>query len=106
MFEIVNKPVSILTTASNYENRYVKGIRLSRFGASWLKAGGCRTDHAGFILWMMNIPFENEKGEIEYISQDDAQDAYDMMTMGKFELENSIREFLIHWDSKHRKWVE
>ena len=55
---------------------------------------------------MMNIPFENEKGEIEYISQDDAQDAYDMMTMGKFELENSIREFLIHWDSKHRKWVE
>ena len=49
---------------------------------------------------MMNIPFKNENGEIVYISQDDAEDAYEMMSCGKLELEMNIRKFLSeYWDT-------
>ncbi len=99
----MNIPKSILTSPSNHKNRLVKGIEIVRYGASWLNAGGDIDDHDGFILWMINIPFENENGEVEYISQDDAQDAYDLMNTGKFELEYTVREFLKHWDGENYK---
>ena len=80
-------------TPQNYSNKKIFGIHMSRFGASWLNAGGSICDSNGFIIWMMNIPFKNEKNETVYISQDDAEDAYWMMSCGKFELQCSVRDF-------------
>ena len=69
------------------------GIDLSRFGASWLNAGGKYYDQDGFLVWMMNCPFKDKDGNIVYPSQDDAEDAYWMMSCGKMELEHDIRKF-------------
>lgn len=80
-------------TPMNVSNKKIFGIHMSRFGASWLNAGGRFNDRDGFILWMMNIPFKNDDGTIEYISQDDAEDAYWMMTCGKMELEHDVCRF-------------
>lgn len=102
----MNIPKLILTSPSNHKNRMIKGIEIVRYGASWLRSGGDIDDNAGFILWMTNVPFKNKKGEIEYISQDDAQDAYDMMRTGKFELECNAREFLKFWDRKTKTYKE
>ena len=101
----MNKPVfSIRKTPHKWKNEMVMGISLSRYGASWLHAGGDWTDRDGFVLWMMNIPFENENGEIVYISQDDAEDAYEMMSCGKLELEINIRKFLSeYWDTNKQE---
>ncbi len=101
----MNKPVfSIRTTPHKWKNEQVMGISLSRYGASWLHSGGKWYDRDGFILWMMNIPFENETGEIVYISQDDAEDAYEMMSCGKLELEMNVGGFFSkYWDKDECK---
>lgn len=80
-------------------------IHLSRFGASWIKAGGRSDDMDGFLVWMMNIPFEEENGSISYINQDDAEDAYWMMNCGKMELEHSAREFIVKRGIDERGYV-
>lgn len=103
----MNIPVcGIRENPRDYSNKHVMGIRMNRYGASWLNAGGDFNDQEGFLLWMMNIPFENDKGEIEYISQDDAEDAYDLMNMGKCELESTVRDFLKHWDAEEQEYTE
>lgn len=103
----MNIPVcGIRENPRDYSNKYVMGIRMNRYGASWLNAGGKFWDREGFLLWMMNIPFENEKGETEFISQDDAEDAYDLMSMGKFELERSVEEFRKHWNEEEEEYTE
>ena len=80
-------------TPMDVSNKKIFGIHMSRFCASWLNAGGLFEDRDGFILWMMNIPFENDDCTISYISQDDAEDAYWMMTCGKMELEYTVGKF-------------
>lgn len=77
----------------DWTNRKVFGIHLSRFGGSWLNAGGDWRDEEGFKEWMRSVPFEAKDGTIQHISDDDVHDAYEMMRGGKFELENSIREY-------------
>ncbi len=77
-----------------WENEFIKGIRMSRYLASWIIAGGDWHDENGFIEWMMNIPFEKEDGSISYISEGDAVDTYNIMTCGKCELETWAREYL------------
>lgn len=84
----------------DYSNRFIHEIEIWRYGASWLNAGGNLHDRDGFLTWMTNIPYKNSKGEIEYISLDDAEDAYNMMSMGKFELECKARDFLKDWAPK------
>lgn len=90
----MNLPMMGIRTAPHKYGEKTMGIHLSRFGASWIRSGGNINDRDGFLIWMMNIPFENADGTIEYISQDDAEDAYFMMECGKFELEKSARRFL------------
>ena len=100
----MNKPeFGVRKTNRNCSSRDIHGIAIWRYGASWLNAGGNLHDSDGFLTWMMNIPFKNSKGEIEYISQDDAEDAYTMMHMGKFELECAVRDFLKDWKPKPRR---
>ena len=91
----MNLPViGIRETHSTWENEEVMGIRMSRFCASWLVSGGSYRDQDGFLVWMMNIPFKDKNGLTVYISQDDAEDAYRMMSCGKCELEVTARKFL------------
>lgn len=105
--ENINIPTNwILKSESNDEDRYIKGVKMHRFGCSWLNAGGDVDDHDGFIIWMINIPFLNkDTGEIEYISHDDAQDAYDMMNNGKSELEYIAKRFISNWDPKNGEYL-
>ena len=93
------------TTSHSYDNKKVMGIRMSRFGASWLNAGGRYDDRDGFLIWMMNIPFENENGETVYISQDDAEDAYELMSCGKMELEGTVYAFRKQYGVNERNYV-
>ena len=97
----MNKPVigGVRKFSWDWSNKLVMGIPLCRYGASWLHCGGKWNDHKGFMLWMMNIPFKNEAGEIVYISQDDSADAYEMMSCGKFELQETVKKFLSQWDA-------
>ena len=83
-----------IRTAPHRYGETVLGIHLSRFGASWINAGGRSNDMDGFITWMMNIPFTNDDGSVVYISQDDAEDAFWMMNTGKLELESNVRKFI------------
>ena len=85
--------IRIMRTARHRFGEETYGIYLSRFGASWLIAGGKRNDRDGFITWMMNIPFQDH-GKTIFISQDDAEDAYWMMSTGKLELETNARQFI------------
>lgn len=90
----MNLPEHGIRYALHRYGEKVMGIHLSRFVASWLRCGGKYDDGDGFITWMMNIPFKNEDGSFSYISQDDAEDAYWMMSCGKLELESSARAFI------------
>ena len=94
-----------IRTAPHRCGETVRGIHLSRFGASWINAGGKSNDSDGFLVWMMNIPFKNEDGTISYISQDDAEDAYWMMNCGKLELESSVRKFMAEHERDKRGYV-
>lgn len=80
-------------------------IYLSRFGASWINAGGRSDDRDGFLVWMMNIPFKEEDGSISYINQDDAEDAYWMMNCGKMELEYNAVDFIAKHGTDERGYV-
>ena len=97
---------TIRKTPCDYSNKKVMGIRMSRFGSSWLNAGGRYSDRDGFLIWMMNIPFVNENGETIYISQDDAEDAYWLMNCGKMELENNARAFRGMYGIDERNYVD
>ena len=77
----------------DWSNRKIMGIPISRFGASWLHVGGDFSDQDGFVEWMTTIPFDVD-GEIRYISEEDANDAYEMMSCGKMELEQYAEKFL------------
>lgn len=96
---------TIRKTPCNYSNKKVMGIRMSRFVSSWLNAGGRCNDRDGFLIWMMNIPFKNENGEIVYISQDDAEDAYWLMSCGKMELEGTVHAFRKQYGVNERNYV-
>lgn len=95
----MNLPIWELRTAPHRYGETVMGIHLSRFGASWLISGGNINDRDGFLIWMMNIPIRQPDGTMKYISQDDAEDAYWMMSCGKAELQYSARDFI----NSHKK---
>lgn len=78
----------------DWSNKLLVGIPMSRFCASWLHSGGSWCDRDGFIIWMMNIPIYNEDGSVSYIDQDDAEDAYELMSCGKMELEGIAARFI------------
>ncbi len=79
----------------DWTNKKVFGIRMSRFGASWLRSGGDINDQEGFLKWMTSIPFE-EKGKTVYISEETAIDAFMVMSNGKMELETNAKQFLMN----------
>ena len=104
--KIVNVPTNDILEdkALSWDNEFIKGIRMSRYLASWVIAGGDWHDEKGFIEWMMNIPFEKKDGEISYISEDNASDAYRIMTCGKAELQCWAREYLAeHKQNKEKE---
>ncbi len=101
----MNLPEFGIRTAPHRVGEMTHGIHLSRFGASWLNAGGRRDDQDGFLVWMMNIPFKNEDGSVTYINQDDAEDAYWMMSCGKMELEHSVAQFRNEHEVDERNYV-
>lgn len=78
----------------DWTNRKLFGVHMSRYCASWINAGGDPNDDEGFIKWITSINFKTEDGKIVHISEDDAWDAYNMMTCGRMELEHSVKEFL------------
>ena len=78
----------------DWSNRKLFGVHMSRYCASWINSGGDPNDIDSFIEWIMSIEFKIENGTIEHISEDDAYDAYNMMTCGRMELEHSVKEFL------------
>lgn len=93
----------ILTSkALSWDNEFIKGIRMSRYFASWIHCGGDINDRDGFIEWMMNIPFDDGHGGFTYISEDEAVDTYAIMKCGKSELERWAREYL----AEHRQKKE
>lgn len=106
---IINLPVcnEVRKTPHKYGEKTFdgRGIHLSRFGASWRKAGGKMNDRDGFITWMMNIPFIEDDGSTVYISQDDAEDAYWMMRCGKVELEYRAGAFIREHGVDERGYV-
>lgn len=109
MFEIKNK-IEIgepRTKPADYSNQVVYDhIRKNRFCASWLHSGGRYDDRDGFILWMMNVPYRNpDDGKIIYASQDDAEDAYELMSCGKMELEGSAARFIGQYEKDKRGYL-
>ena len=103
--KIINVPTNDILTgeALDWNNEFIKGIRMSRYWASWLHCGGDFNDEEGFVEWMMNIPFENKDGSISYISEDNAVDTYQIMACGKCELEHYAREYLAEHRQKQKK---
>ena len=97
--------IGTIRTAKHKYGETTKGIHLSRFGASWLRVGGKSTDRKGFIVWMMNIPFIEDDGTITYINQDDAEDAYWMMSCGKSELQYYAADFIKTYGTDKRGYV-
>lgn len=108
MFEIKNKISykELRKKSWNWGNTLIAGIPLSRFCASWLHSGGKWNDGSGFKLWMMNIPIQNEDGTITYISQDDAEDAYELMSCGKMELEGSAARFIGSYEKNEKGYLK
>lgn len=80
-----------------FENKMYKGIRYSRFIASWLNAGGdcCNVD---FELWLRALKIDGEN-----IPEEIIQEIYRFCYyyVGKMELEIDAKRFLKELDEKY-----
>lgn len=55
---------------------------------------------------MMNTPYRNpDNRKIIYASQDDAEDAYQLMNCGKMELESSAAQFISQYEKDKRGYL-
>ena len=70
-----------------FRNRNIKGIYISRYCASWIKAGGQRFDHY-FIEWLTSLEIDGEKLTLPEINE-----IRNYAQNGKLELEDSARNF-------------
>jgi hypothetical protein len=73
-----------------FENKEIEGIYISRFIASWQKAGGnCRKDYPLFKEWLESLVINGR-----HLSDKEVRDILLLADNGKVELEMSARAFL------------
>lgn len=73
-----------------FENRAIKGIYMSRYLASWMKANDGKVFHRwDFEEWLETLVIDEEK-----LSQEEIRDIVSYATNGKLELEISALAFL------------
>lgn len=84
----------------NFENRIIKGIYASQYGASWVKAGGRFGDYCVingelysdvqiFRRWLETLTINGEK-----LSEKDTNTIINVAECGKLELEESAEKFI------------
>lgn len=73
-----------------FENKVIEGIYVSRFIASWQKAGGnCRKDYSLFKEWLKTLVINGRS-----LSDEEIHDICFLADNGKMELEMSAKAFL------------
>ena len=70
-----------------FQNRKIKGVHISRYCASWIKAGGQRFDHY-FIEWLKGLKIDGE-----HLTFNEICDIRNYAQNGRLELETSARNF-------------
>lgn len=71
-----------------FENKLIKGVHITRYIMSWIRAGGTLS-HRGGGYWK----FENWLKSLG-LDKDEIHDIMEVAYNGKLELENSAREFI------------
>lgn len=80
------------------ENKSVRGIHVSRYVASWAKAGGtltlsARTGRSAFRNWLSTLTIDGA-----CLTENEIQQICNYASNGKFELETSAKMFLEKWN--------
>ena len=70
-----------------FENKVIKGIHISRYIASWIRARGRLSN---FDEWLMQLEIDGEK-----LTEEEIQDIWNFACCGKLELESDARKFVI-----------
>lgn len=80
-----------------FENSLIRGIYISRYIASWLRAGvgidfnslRCINKHGLFIAWLKSLTIDGD-----HLTDDEVWRIYHFAMNGKLELQESAKEFL------------
>lgn len=71
-----------------FENKFIKGIHVSRYIASWLNVGGSIRS-LGFELWLERLLINGE-----HLTEDEIRYIRNFARNGKLELETNAKLFL------------